>query len=974
MNTSNAIYISYIESVFADQVTKETLHSIIARISSNEFKNIAEQIRSEPDKEKQANLKKQVPAFFPCLVLNNDKNSYNEQSQLNGIIQFDIDTKDNDGIDFDRLRAELLAIEEIIYLFWSPRKGLKFGIKTDLKHNTDDGIESLQSRFKDAYVITEKYLHRQLPKFTINYDQGAKHKLACLLSHDPDAYFKPDCAIFNVDSQCVYKVPELRLVSNLPEDASCVQEYLPYISRDLGYHDRLNVNSVVINVLGYSAIPLLESHWTTKNRAKLRKNLVEQLKNSGSGTFKPDFGILVNFAKDNGWQPVSGSARNKLIPQVAPTLELPPLLLPKDASLKLEAIIQEFLADKRSRFINFSTGAGKTYTVLQILEEISWSTRILYLVKSHELAEEIRKTFNLIREERSKYRTDIEKRRADSKLTHLKGRALLCENDSVDKSLVPVSFCRGDSNGYGDTCMFQAECNYTLQFAVYANIRVMTHNEFVNQPAKYFNGIDADGEPRKGKWTPQFLIIDEDIFTVEKDYIEDSASRFGSIAKILMSVHSGVELKDAIIEHCMDIIMDSLDNKQNPPPEFRINAQVSAKQSPQLKYSELFNNITQYARTENMAYLYGMRVNNQEIIQSVIKPVAERYKDIPTLFLDATANQSVVARLLPHIQYHSINVKSKDDINLYQLHNRTFTKEQLKKDGAIADVIFGLKILTEKYTAQGKHVGLITYKTIHDITKDTAFTDFDAFLAKELSIDDFAHFGGLRGLNKFNDVDCLIILGRYCLPPDAIESNTWAIFNEEGGDWGRNSRSYLNSPVRMKDGSVFSINAQVLLNDKKRAVSEHYSLSETQQAIGRGRMIHGKPKDIYYLSNEAIGSDIEVTAFMSYDELFSRKVIDEDYKIIPADNLVAIIEAGFFVDTQVGMINALGLAKVKVQDNKERIIKELIKAGFTRLEVCYKDLNRKPRNRSYYVCDEALLMAGLKPLMKTLMSVKHINE
>ena len=972
MNSTTLIYTSYLESIFADRVTTKSLEDIIARIRSNEFKCIAEQIRLETDDQKQKQLKQKVPAFFPCLVLNNDKNGYNEQSQLNGIIQFDIDTKDNDGIDFDELRTELLSIKELIYLFWSPRKGLKFGIKTDLKHNADHGIESLKLRFKGAYTIIEKYIHCQLPKFTIAFDQNVKSKLACLLSHDPDAYLNPDCAVFNVDSQCVYKQPELRLVDNLPEDASRVEELLSYISRDLGYDDRFQVNSVVIDVLGYSAIPLLESHWTTENKAKLRKDLQSQLKKSGSGTFKPNFGILVNYAKANGWKAVSGSARNKLKPQET-IQNLPPLLSPDAASLKLEKIIQSFLDDKKSKFINFSTGAGKTYSTLQILEKISWSTRILYLVKSHELAGEISKTFSSIRTERSVNRSFKEKQIFNSKLNHLKGRALLCENDSVDKSLVPASFCRSD-NGFGDTCMFQAECRYTEQFNNFGNIRVMTHNEFVNQPAKYFNGVNADAEPRKEKWTPQFLIIDEDIFTVEKDYIEDSVSRFGSIAKILMSVHNGLELKDAIAKHCKDIIIDSLDNKQNPPSEFRISAQA-AYQPPQLKYSELFNNIAQYARTEDLAYLHGMRVTNLEIIQSVIKPVAERYKDIPTLFLDATANQSVVAKLLPDIEYHSIDVKSKDDINLYQLHNRTFTQKQLKIDGAIADVIFGLKILTEEYTAQGKHVGLITYKTIHDITKNTAFTDFDAFLANELSIDDFAHFGGLRGLNKFNDVDCLIILGRYCLPPDAIASNTWAIFNEAGGDWSKDSRSYLNSPVRMKDGSVFTINAQVLLNDKKRAVSEHYSLSETQQAIGRGRMIHGKPKDIYYLSNETIGSDIEVTAFMSYDELFSRKVIDEDYKIIPADNLAAIIGAGFFVAKQNDITRALGLTIYEFNNNKVRINKEIKDAGFSRYAVIYTDFNRNTNKIPYefFVRDKVLLMNYLLPKMKKLISCTIVS-
>ncbi len=982
MNTTNTIYTSYLDSVYADQVTTVNLENIINRIRSNEFQSIAEKIRLETDNHKQKQLKQKVPAFFPCLVLNNEKNAYNEQTELNGIIQFDIDAKDNVGIDFNELRGELLKIKEIIYLFSSPRNGLKLGIMSDLKHNTADDIESLKSRFTKAYVITESYLHHQLPKFTIDYDNSAKHKLACYLSHDPDAYFNPDCAIFNVNSQCVYKKQESRLVDNLPEDASRVEELLPYISRDLGYDDRLQVNSVVIDALGYIAIALLEAHWITTDRKKLRKDLESQLKKSGTGTFKPNFGILVNFAKANGWQPITGVKRNTLTAQETKQ-ELQPLLSPQEATLKLKSIIESFLEDKQSRFINFSTGAGKTYSTLQVLGKLSWQTKILYLVKSHALAEEITATFRSIRAERSEQRSPKEQRSFKSRIDHIKGRSKLCENDSVITADVPVYFCHADAKrdiGESDTCLYQAECRYTLQFNNQGNIRVMTHNEFVNQQAKYFNGVDPNGEPSKGKWIPDYLIVDEDIFTVEKDYSEPIDSRFPSIVKIIKSVQSGLELKDAIMEHKIDLFFDSVENKFNSPKEFKIKAikekekEDNGESTTITNYSQLFVNITQYALNEELYLLKGMRVVDQAIIQSTIKPVAIRYKHIPTLFLDATANKAVIAQLLPDAEFHSISVKSKDEINLYQLQNKVFTKEQLKKNGVLADVIFGLKTLAEKYTKDGKAVGLITYKTINDeaikeVISNAKLKDFDEYLANEAGIEMYAHFGGLRGLNKFNDVDCLIILGRYCLPPDAVESNTWAIFNESGGDWGKHSVCYVDSPVRMKDGAVMGLNSQIYLNDKKRAVGEHYSLSETQQAIGRGRMIHGNAKDIYYLSGEYIGSDIEVTGFISFNDYFSRKLIDEDYRIINPDKLMAVMDLGFIRTGKGGeteMKRTLGLSDYEFKNNKDLIYKEIKDVGFVPLKISYKNFDSKIINHEYFVKDKELLLQFLKPKIKDL--------
>ena len=160
-----------------------------------------------------------------------------------------------------------------------------------------------------------------------------------------------------------------------------------------------------------------------------------------------------------------------------------------------------------------------------------------------------------------------------------------------------------------------------------------------------------------------------------------------------------------------------------------------------------------------------------------------------------------------------------------------------------------------------------------------------------------------------------------------------------------------------------------MLNDKTRAVSEHYSLSETQQAIGRGRLIHGKAKDIYYLSNEYLGSNIEVTGFLSYNDLFSREIVDPDYKIIDPVKLEALKVTGFFKDTQVGMMEVLNLTKAKVQDNEDRIIRELLDAGFIRQQINYKDFNRKNHSTNFYVKNDQLLMEYLNPKMKKFISL-----
>ena len=962
ISMNNISYTSYLSRPTDSTVITASFEDIFRRIKSDELSGIVNEIRKETDKRKRTELKNTLPAFFPTVFLNSDKNVLNDDSIATGIIQFDVDTQDNIDLDFDLFRTAISVLPETFYIFKSPSNGLKFAIKTDFHRHIDEDIESFKARFKIAYEKVKSYIEEAIINFNVNYDKSVGNiKWLCYLSHDNDIYFNQDSQIFKVDTLCVYEQKETRLCSNQIEDKEQVLDLLSNIGKDLDYPDRFIVNSVVIDVLGYEALSVLESHWTTKSRDKLKKDIEGQIKQSGKGGFKPNLGILVNYAKANGWSPVTGSARNKLQVQET-TLTLPPLLDPKEASLKLKEIIEDFFKDKKSRFINFSTGAGKTYTMLQILENIGWDTRIIYLVKSHELADEIKNTFNLIRREYSTTRSFKEQHAKKSTIDHLKGRAELCENDAVIKSLVPASFCHSNT-ATGGSCMYQAECRYTLQFNDLGSIRVMTHNEYVNAQGKYFNGVDAYGGVRKGKWVPEYLIIDEDIFTVEEDFKEGVDSRFNVICKILIAVQSGVDLSDAILANQTDIFIDALENKRDTPPEFLINvSKTKSKSDSNPKFSELFYNITQYAKTEDLDYLKGMRVEGSYIIQSVIKSVAERYENIPTLYLDATANQAIIEKLLPNVEYHSISVKSKDDINLYQLQNKTFSKKQLKNEGVMDDVIFGLKKLTNRYKDEGKSVGLITHKTLKEITSNSAFKNFDEFLSNEIGVELFGHFGGLRGLNKFNDVDCLIVLGRQLLPSNATRSNTWAIFNEAGGDWSKDSFSYMNSPVRMKDGTVLGLNSQIMLNEKTRAVGEHYSLSETKQAIGRGRMVHGRTKDIYYLSNEYLGSDIEVTGFLNYGDLFSRDIIS-------AAKLETLKGIGFIESTkQVDIMNALELTKIKVQENKDKIIRELKDVGFIRVNVVYKNFNRKEVIKEFYMMDEILLMNHLKPNIKTLTS------
>lgn len=940
------INLSFLETVYSKNVQQTTLDEVFDIIRSEKLSARINELKAINDITEYKRFKMNLPAFFPTLLLGTEKNELDSNSQPTGIIQFDIDKKDNLDLDFALSRHQIEKLPETIYAFTSPSEGLKFGLLTDFKRAKNEENQQLLNRFKQAYRLASDYLVDSLSiDFKLD-DSVGNLKWSCFLSNDPNAYFNPSCKKFPVDARCApLPVKKSAYIPN-SVDSAFVAELLSYIPRNQGYEERFPINVSVLAELGQLGIPLLEGHWTTEDRHKLSKGLKDLLKKIQQGNVDNNIGTLIKKAAYYGFKPATGKQRGSLKPQAIEYI-LEPLFSLEAAEAKLKDIVQQFFSDKISRFINFSAGAGKTYTLIKSLEELNSTAKILYLVKTHELADEITNSFDLERSNRKKPTTFKDKVLTKSKIIHVKGRSELCENPTVkekynvaDKKTaipIPADQCQKD-------CYFEAQCAYTKQFNTpFEGIRVMMFNEYFNQPSRWFNGIDAEGNPTKRRWQPDFIIIDENIFDKESDRVENYG-RFESINKIIHEVKDEATLEDIIIKYREEVCFD--DDKNNPedkPIQF-INADQylrELRQRQATRFSPLLRQLARFAKTEDKSLLKGMRVEDSRLVQSVLKVETGRFQNIPTLYLDATANKEVVSHLLPNIQFHSIQVKAKPDINVYQLANTTITKNILKDEKYLSQLIEGLKKLLT--TKNYRNPGLITYKSIEGISDN-----FASHLAGKLGIKLFGHFGNLRGVNKFDEVDCLIILGRYSLNPTALKEYTYAVF----GHLLDIHTHYQESLVRMKDGSVSAINTAIHNDPNVRKIYDHFSVSETKQAIGRGRLIHGKPKDIYYLSNESIGTDIEITDFLYTEDIFYKPLVTDEFW----DKLK---EAGFIRDNQPDLIQQLGLTKNKLQKNRDKIEFNLKEKGFQHCLASFTDNYRNRKEWIFFVNEQDKLNAFL---------------
>ncbi|WP_194725435.1 BT4734/BF3469 family protein [Noviherbaspirillum malthae] len=918
---SATIYASFVDSIFNQDAAKQTtVEEIIDLVRSDRYKALTDQIRQETADERTKELKASLPAFLPSIVLDS-QGKVSDDSVPTGVVQFDIDAKDNRGLNFSRLKEEVIRLPECLYAFTSPRGGLKFGILTDFSHVEGSGVESMKVRFKQAYKICKKYVEQSM-SVTFELDNSVQSiRQSCWLSHDPDAFFQDQCVALPVDDQCVFSPVEYLIVAGGPSDTAAVQLALDQIPRTLKYDDRRSVNLCVLGMLHADGIPLLKNHWLTDDHEKLSRQLEECLQRAEYGSIA----LLWSIARKHGYTGPTGKQRWKVTPEPC-DLVLEPLSTVEEAQAKLTDIVHDFIVNKRSQFINVTAGAGKTQTILKILaKEVPWNTNVLFLVPTHQLATEIVERFNAIKTENARTATTFRDKFKGGNVVALKGRDSLCENRVLLKKYtdsdvsMPLAEClRG--------CHLQGDCHYTAQFNnPLGNIRVMTHHEWSNQQSVWFHGAQRDGDgyrpkDRRNGWVPDYIVIDENIFTSSRyPDRETMASQFQSLRQVIQSVNSGKSLKEAALEHRSAIFSDSRFNYRRSEKFTETDIYISEKKDMKNRFSAIFHQLHEFCRTEEASLLDGMWVESDAILWLQVKTAADRYADVPTLFLDATANREVVRQLLPRVPFHRIAIKSKDDVNLYQMSDKTLTKDSLANPEKFKAVAAGLKKIATSY----KNVGLITYKGVRQ-----GEDDFYKKLAAEIDAHHFTYFGNLRGINGFEEVDCLLVVGRHFLPTTASGNLARAIFDHKD----KHQSAYANLPVRMKDGSVYKLNSYIAGDSNHQAIYEHFSLSETLQAIGRARPVHGCKKDIFVFANENLSLDTEVTGFFSYEDHFGNPTAlpKPVSTLLSPETLDQIKERGYLQVKEGELADQLGLTRRQVKTKKPQIEAELTIAGMTK--------------------------------------------
>ena len=243
--------ISIFNSAWSDDpVHAKSIGEILDEIRSDDYKQSVLKLRKliETGREKAyQEEKKKLPAVSLsgyCQTRSKDVRIEEKLISHSGILQVDIDSKDNPGrVDADSLqewRERFMQDTKIAFGFCSPSgKGLKLGCR----------IPASLALHKSSFATVERYF---LDEYGLTIDRSTKDPLRlCFFSWDPELWINQDAEVFEVADNVPAFKPRHQSPVPLETTASDIREMLSYIKGRPAYDDWIRIASAV-----WSAVPL----------------------------------------------------------------------------------------------------------------------------------------------------------------------------------------------------------------------------------------------------------------------------------------------------------------------------------------------------------------------------------------------------------------------------------------------------------------------------------------------------------------------------------------------------------------------------------------------------------------------------------------------------------------------------------------------------------------------------------------------
>ena len=470
----------------------------------------------------------------------------------------------------------------------------------------------------------------------------------------------------------------------------------------------------------------------------------------------------------------------------------------KQARSEMKKIIKSFMRKNNftNVFLNVDAGLGKTRTI--ITEALKQSYKTIIFVPDHRLSNELQME--------NKADIGVFKGRNESNCELYKFTT------SFNQHLFTNKMCADCE--YKENCLYknQRQDMESKKIVIVAHNYLTMINNDIKELSEMFEKVVVDEDI-----TPKLI----EFLSVPRGYNYLTKKIFTMIEENNNITNICIELKDEIKDMYL---------QHRKIGKFDFPSTID-----ELKYCSSFNN---YKAKEDMRTFW----RNLKTISEDSKPndinnnvwldhedakieigIKHRISHVwnkPTIFLDATANESVVRHTLrTSFKWHEIRAKYDSKIKVHQFFGKSLSKDYMTKNK---------DYIKECIKTHFDGVPIISYKLFE--------TDL--------------WFGNLKGTDEMKDVPSLAIIGRFQLSSVVIEKYCNTIFNKRELNFNKNN---TNMPINMRNAKVLNI-CKSIYSGYAGDIYNHFCVGETKQAIGRMRMFdcEGDEQNLYLVTNEII--------------------------------------------------------------------------------------------------------------------------
>jgi hypothetical protein len=288
------------------------------------------------------------------------------------------------------------------------------------------------------------------------------------------------------------------------------------------------------------------------------------------------------------------------------------------------------------------------------------------------------------------------------------------------------------------------------------------------------------------------------------------------------------------------------------------------------------------------------------------------------LMLDATAEQSLVEKVVGPVEFEQIDIQQKAVVTQVYDHSGSNTWWN-SNPGQIDDLV----LVLNEWVRYGEKPLCVSHKTLAKTLRERADLDSQVKVL---------NFGGLRGSNDAEGCSVVFITGRNQLPSSAVAGKARAVFwdegdlkhEEPGNDLPRELRGYLMSDRYQGEQSGVQVRAFADPRIEKLHAQEREA--ETVQAIARLRLVHSEyVKRVFLLGNLPI--EMPVDRLVTMGELLPDRLEKE---LLDKRNLP---------------ITAMGIVKMRPDlttnvDTAKKMLKRSSLTDYETLKVVLPDLAR----------------------------------